>query len=372
MYIIDQNDFGALLSLLAKEGYTSVGPTVREGAIVCDVLNSVEDLPRGWVDVQAPGSYRLQRKGGGKLFGYVVGPQSWKKFLFPIRSRLYVASKSGKGFEVFGDKVEQKRLAFIGVRSCELHAIAIQDKVFMSGEYADPTYAARRADVFLVGVNCTAPGGNCFCASMKTGPRCGAGFDLILTEISRDGSSVFAVEAGSPRGEAVLQQVPHRPAGAAEINDVETMMNGAEAGMGKTLDTSGIRELLNDNFEHPAWDDVAKRCLACANCTMVCPTCFCSTVEDTTDLLGSRAERWRRWDSCFTSDFTKIAGGNIRMSTRTRYRQWMTHKLGSWHDQFDSSGCVGCGRCITWCPVGIDITAEARRIRETSVHPISG
>jgi ferredoxin len=142
--------------------------------------------------------------------------------------------------------------------------------------------------------------------------------------------------------------------------------------MGRHLETDGLPELLKDQLEHPQWDDIAKRCLACANCTMVCPTCFCSTVEDITDLTGEHAERWRRWDSCFSTDFTKIAGGNIRMSTKTRYRQWMTHKLSNWLDQFGTFGCVGCGRCITWCPAGIDITAEAAVMRESSMATTNG
>ena len=132
----------------------------------------------------------------------------------------------------------------------------------------------------------------------------------------------------------------------------------------RNIDTTGIKELLYQNFEHPRWDNVAGRCLTCANCTMVCPTCFCTTVEDVTDVTGDHAERWRRWDSCFTQSFSYIHGGSVRTSAKSRYRQWMTHKLASWIDQFGSSGCVGCGRCITWCPVGIDITEEVRAIRE--------
>jgi sulfhydrogenase subunit beta (sulfur reductase) len=133
--------------------------------------------------------------------------------------------------------------------------------------------------------------------------------------------------------------------------------------MGRQMDTNGLKELLQGNPTHKQWDDVAARCLTCANCTMVCPTCFCTTVEDHTDLTGQTAERVRRWDSCFTLDFSYIHGGSVRTETKSRYRQWMTHKLASWIDQFGTSGCVGCGRCITWCPVGIDITAEVAAIR---------
>jgi Fe-S oxidoreductase len=97
---------------------------------------------------------------------------------------------------------------------------------------------------------------------------------------------------------------------------------------------------------------------------MVCPTCFCATVEDATDLTGSATERRRVWDSCFSQEFSYIHGGSVRTSAGARYRQWITHKLATWHEQFGVSGCVGCGRCITWCPVGIDITAEARAVRQ--------
>ena len=135
--------------------------------------------------------------------------------------------------------------------------------------------------------------------------------------------------------------------------------------MGRSLDTDGLKELLQGNPNHPRWDDVAARCLTCANCTMVCPTCFCTTVEDHTDLTGADRRAGRKWDSCFTLDFSYIHGGSVRNRSKSRYRQWMTHKLASWIDQFGTSGCVGCGRCITWCPVGIDITAEVAAIRAT-------
>ena len=135
----------------------------------------------------------------------------------------------------------------------------------------------------------------------------------------------------------------------------------------RRMNTSVIRELLYNNLENPHWDEVATRCLNCANCTMVCPTCFCTTVQDVTDLTGKHAERWRKWDSCFSTEFSYIHGGSIRTSAKSRYRQWLVHKLASWHDQFGTSGCVGCGRCITWCPVGIDITEEANAFRESEV-----
>jgi ferredoxin len=257
------------------------------------------------------------------------------------------------------------RYAFVGARSCELHAIGILDRVLTGGRRSDPAVAKSTDDVFIVAVQCGEAGGTCFCVSMNTGPVAERGFDLALTEILNDVAHHFVVEVGSERGADVLEDVPHRDATIGDRDAACSVHERTASHMGRDLDTTGIRELLYRNFEHPRWDDVAERCLTCGNCTMVCPTCFCTTVEDVTDLQGEHVERHQRWDSCFTVDYSHIHGGSVRNSTRSRYRQWMTHKLATWWDQFGSSGCVGCGRCITWCPVGIDLTEEARAIRES-------
>lgn len=362
--IIERQDFHQLLDALRQRGYRIVGPTVRDGAIVYDELRAESDLPIGWTDEQEAGTYRLKKRDDRALFGYVVGPHSWKKFLLPPELRLWQARRSEGGLEFVESKPDAAKLAFLGVRSCELHAIEIQDKVFIDGQHVDPSYATLRQGAFIVAVNCAQAGNTCFCVSMNTGPRAYRGFDLALTEVLEEGRHHFVVEAGSSLGDEVLQAISHRPAAEDERATAERILAETAAHMGRQLDTAGIKDLFYRNYDNPRWDDVAKRCLTCANCTMVCPTCFCTTVEDVTDLTGENAERWRKWDSCFTMDFSYIHGGSVRPSTRSRYRQWLTHKLATWIDQFGTSGCVGCGRCITWCPVGIDITEEARAIRQ--------
>ena len=342
-----------------------LGPTVRDGAIVYDELDSAAELPIGWTDRQEAGTYRLEQRSDEARFGYAVGPQSWKRFLFPPRVRLWRARRDGDGDQAIEEEPPQDRpFAFIGVRACELHAIGIQDRVFLGGAHTDADYAARRDGAFLVAVNCFEPGGTCFCTSMGSGPRAEEGYDLALTELL-DGPHRFLVEVGSERGAEVLAALPARAAEVADVEGAEAATASAVAKMGRTLETFDIRDLLARNLEHPRWDEVAGRCLTCGNCTLVCPTCFCSAVEDTTDLAGDEAERWRVWDTCFSVDYSYIHGGSVRPAGRSRYRQWMTHKLGTWHDQFGTSGCVGCGRCITWCPVGIDITEEVAAIRAT-------
>jgi ferredoxin len=354
-----------LLQALAGRGYGVIGPTVRDGAIVLDRLTSTDDLPAGWTDEQAGGKYRLKPRKDRALFGYVVGPHSWKKFLYPPVQRLWQVARNGNGLRILPEeKPASPKYAFFGVRPCELHAMAIQDKVFLDGQFVDPGYKARRENLFLVAVNCSQPGGNCFCASMNTGPKADSGFDLALTELLQNGTHSFLVDVGSELGAEIMTEVPHQPAAETDIQQAARILSQAARHMGRRLDTAGIKDLLYRNYEHPQWDSVIERCLSCANCTMVCPTCFCTTVEDVTDLTGKHAERWRKWDSCFSVDFSYIHGGSVRATPRSRYRQWMIHKLAAWIDQFGVSGCVGCGRCITWCPVGIDITAEAAAIRQ--------
>ncbi len=363
--VVRRDDLEGLFKALAGRGYQIIGPTVRDGAIVYDEIQSVDQLPAGWSDIQEAGTYRLRRRDDAALFGYAVGPHSWKKYLHAPTLRLWRARRDRGGKVAVLDEppAPSAKLAFIGVRSCELHAIAIQDKVLMGGPYVDPHYAERRNNIFVVALNCIVAGGTCFCVSMRTGPRVTEGHDLALTELVGSGTHEFLVEIGTGAGAEVIAQVRHEPAGEVRRRAAFEAVQRTEGQMGRQLDTVDIKELLYNNLDHFRWNDVAARCLGCANCTMVCPTCFCTTVEDHTDLTGEHAERVRQWDSCFTMDFSHLHGGSVRSSIRSRYRQWLTHKLGTWIDQFGSSGCVGCGRCITWCPVGIDLTEEVAAIR---------
>ena len=369
---IELDGVDALLRALQGRGYETVGPTVRDGAIVYDSISGIDDLPVGFTDRQEAGSYRLERRNDRALFGFVVGPHSWKKFLFPPVTTLWTAERDGKGFSFKEPSEPHPRYAFLGVRACEIAAVKIQDRVFLGESYVDTTYSERRQGAFFIGVNCGMAGGTCFCVSMNTGPRLTGGFDLALTEIHSESEHYFVVEVGTEEGASVIADVEHTPAEPTDRARAEEVSETAVSQMGRSLDTTGIRELMYDNAEHPRWAEVASRCLTCANCTMVCPTCFCSTVEDVTDLAGGEASRQRVWDSCFTMDFSYTHGGHIRSSAASRYRQWMTHKLATWIDQFGTSGCVGCGRCITWCPVAIDITEEVSAIRASPRSEIDG
>ncbi len=348
-----------LVDALTAAGYRVVGPTVRDGSIVLAELDGTDALPYGWGVSTGPGRYQLRRRADRAAFGHAAGPQSWKSFLHPPRAPLWTADRTPDGFTVTPAEPEIPRYAFLGVRACDLRAIAVQDQV-LGG--VSTGYARRRDNAFIVAVPCTEPAATCFCASTGEGPEVGPGYDLALTELPDGDEMRYVLSAGSPAGERLLSGLPTEPAPAELVREARDAVRAAAGRMSRTLPEGDLRQLLAGSLESPRWDDVAARCLSCGNCTMVCPTCFCTNVEDLTDLTGAHAERWQRWDSCFDLDFSYLHGGPVRTSIRGRYRQWLTHKLGTWHDQFGESGCVGCGRCIVWCPVGIDITEEAHAL----------
>ena len=356
------DDLGHLIAALRGRGYRVVGPTLRDNAIVLAEIERSEELPVGWgVDV-APGTYRLRARTDRAAFGNSAGPQSWKQFLHPARQRVWSSDGEREPAEA--------PYAFLGVRGCDLAAIGVLDRVLAGAAHPDGSYTARRDGAFIVGVNCTEPGGLCFCSSMGTGPDCGPGYDIALTERATGEEVSYLAEAGSPAGAEILAALPHRAAGPDERRAAVAAVVEAASAMGRAMPAGDLRQLLIDSRQSTHWDEVASRCLTCGNCTMVCPTCFCTSTTEVTDLTGEHAERWMEWASCFELDFTFVHEGPVRKSGPSRYRHWLTHKLSSWHDQFGSSGCVGCGRCIAWCPTGIDITEEMAAFdRERSGEP---
>ena len=373
-----------LLDELRGQGFRVVGPTIEQSAIVYDEIHSTDQLPQGWTDEQGPGHYRLHQRDDDAWFGYTVGPHSWKKYIFPAKTNLLTAVKTESGWQFIPPPADATKYALLGMRACELAALRIQDQVFLEGPHPDPLYRERREPLFIVAVNCTQAASTCFCTSMNTGPRCEAGFDLALTEIDTG----FVCEVGSSAGQEMINACQRRlghSAGPLSVQEsspsveqgttlssasqeqllaAETARQQAVDQIQRQLDTSDLPGLLLNNLEHPRWKEVGERCLSCTNCTMVCPTCFCSSVTEVRDLNLDRIERERSWDSCFNPDFSYLGGSLVRNDTASRYRQWLTHKLDGWHSQFGTSGCVGCGRCITWCPVGIDLTEEVAAIRE--------
>lgn len=370
---IDREGLGRLVERLGRLGYVVIAPVRRGEVIVYDQITSAEQIARGVRDEQEGGRYRLVEGEASLLFEYVVPADGAKRYLFPPEQSLLSLHVEEGRFVIDEAGPSVRKIALLGIRPCELAAIRVQDKVFgledtraMRCE-SEAFYAQTRQQAITIVVNCCRPGGTCFCVSMGTGPEAQDGFDLSLTEL-REG---FIVKVGSPKGQEVVDGIGVREATGSELELAELKLARAREHMGRQLATEGLRELLDAAVESPQWDEVAGRCLSCGNCTMVCPTCFCSTVQDWTDLSGRQAMRKRQWESCFTHEFSYLTAGPVRHTIRGRYRHWLRHKLGTWHEQFGCSGCVGCGRCITWCPVGIDLTQEVAALRSrASARPV--
>ena len=358
--VIEKVALNAVLSRLREKGYETIGPRVKNDTLIYAPIEGMDDLPRGYISEQEAAHFRLTYTGHSRYFDAIPGAQSWKQFLFPPKTEIFALRKANNRWEASTPETKTPAYAFIGVRACELAAIQIQDKAFLRSDFNDPIYRARRERVFILTVDCMYPAGTCFCVSMGTGPRAKDGFDLGLTELE----DVFLLTIGSEVARDLLEGIPFELASAFILRNADQGLERAATQMGRKLDISNLPDLILNNLDHPHWQEVGARCLSCTNCTQVCPTCFCWDATDEMSLDGKETHRERVWDSCFNPGYSYQAGGNTRPTIRSRYRQWLSHKLGTWKQQYGTLGCVGCGRCITWCPAEIDLTKEIPMLQE--------
>lgn len=360
-YFLPHQRIDDMLDVLKSSGYKCVAPRYYEGAISYDTLNKSADLPWGYHDEQKPGHYELSKSEHKHAFGFTLPTTSVKPMLFKAKENVWKVTRNPEGKLTFDPVVEVEKIAVFGVRPCDLRGIEIQDRVFMENSYNDIRYVKRRENQFLIAMNCTKSHSNCFCTALGDSPKADKGFDLAMTELQDDG---FVVEIGSDKGRAVLDALNLEAATGGQAQRALAKIEYAAAGQTqRTLPPiKEVEARLMANLEHPQWDDVASRCLSCGSCTQACPTCFCHTERDEANVVGNETHHTREWDSCFSIDHSYTHGDTYRENPKYRYRQWLTHKFSTWRDQFRTKGCVGCGRCVTWCPVKIDVVDEINAI----------
>ena len=351
-----RESISVLFQNLRSQGYTVVGPSLREGVVRLAEITEPGELASGVLDAQAPGRYSITGD-SPSFFSSLNGPDSPKRFLHPPEVVLTKLIEGDRGVEQTSTFHSDKRYAFFGLRPCDLRAVEIMDGALMFPGFEDPVYSGLRNGSIFVVVNCTRAGGNCFCATMGTGPEAGSGYDMAITELP-DRLLIDVPE----RSRRLLEGIKVSPASEEDLRLGREMTDQARTQMGRRFDKEGFSELMYAGADSHVWKETADRCLACGNCTMVCPTCFCNVVQDRTDITDGSVSRVRMWDSCLSKDFVYSAGGNPRQERSARYRQFVMHKFAYWPDQFGPFGCVGCGRCITWCPVGIDITQTVNKV----------
>lgn len=360
---LDRADLQCLYDALTKAGYKVIGPQAKDGAIVFSHLKSVDGLPWGTVERVKPGSYTLEQEHNNRCFNWNTGPQLLKPWLFKPQELLWHGEESDDGIRFKQAEVSAEPLAFIGLRACDIAALYLQDKHFLHGEYPDPWYSEQRHKLCLVAVNCSQSAETCFCVSTGDGPEVTFGFDVLLDEVDEG----YLVQSKSDKGDAVVAELPLMPSNQMLEHQARQQLAKASVQTKVMPDAKQLAK-LTEHLNAQQWQDIAQRCFACGNCTLVCPTCFCSKQESEMAPENGAHQQVRYWDSCFSEKHSYIAGKHIRGEISQRYRQWMLHKLATWQDQYGRSGCVGCGRCISWCPAAIDIVQEASIILGGEAH----
>ncbi|MEJ2620875.1 MAG: 4Fe-4S dicluster domain-containing protein [Candidatus Thiodiazotropha sp.] len=353
---LPRSDLQKLLDGIVQSGYQILGPVVKDGAIQFLEVTDVTQLASGLTNVQKPAHYRLETSAGERLFDWNHGPQGLKPLCFAPHEVLWVEQKDPLSFTTRLPDV--KPTAVLGVRACDLSALAIQDRHFLHASGADPHYQQRREQLLLIGVDCAHSAESCFCVSTGDGPSVDQGYDIGLSELD-DG---FLLWSANDKGKTVLEHVSLVAAQAEQLAQMREQSEQAARQQQRKLSKPEELARLYERLEHTHWQQVADRCLGCGNCTAVCPTCFCYDTQHEVSLDGESAQNVRQWDSCFSANHSSMGGFKVRDDILSRYRQWLTHKLAGWQEQQGRIGCTGCGRCITWCPVGIDLTKETEAI----------
>ncbi|MBS7611619.1 4Fe-4S dicluster domain-containing protein [Candidatus Bathyarchaeota archaeon] len=334
-FVAELNDLQRLLDEFTKHGYTVYGPIVKGKSWVFSKVSSIRELDLNYTRTILPP----------------------KKLLHPVKNRIF-DFKLNDGFEVF-ESCNVKNIVIFGIHPCDLRAIEKLDE-FFSQHPEDVCYEARRKRTLIVGLTCNAVDEKCFCNSLGTGPEASTGFDILITQIS-DG--FFLVEVGSSKGLDILKTLDLAEAKPEHFEAKRKHIEHLKSSFTKTADFEGLATLAKDKLDHKIWVETAERCLSCGNCSMVCPVCYCFDLYDSLDLTLKEGVRIMELDSCQLLEYAEVAlGGNFRKERSQRLRHWLLCKFGAAGGSTYTS-CIGCGRCIVYCPANIDLTEIAHVLK---------
>lgn len=281
-----------------------------------------------------------------------------KSAIFPQTELLFAFDKNTVIKEA--DLKEEKETIVFAIRPCDARSFKLLDPVF-EGDFPDPYYFNRRNKAVLIGISCSEPFLNCFCTSIGGTPFSQEGLDLIFTELN--GS--FYLEVITEKANKIIDKTSSlcTPVSAEESKQKKQLSQISKNKIKRQIDLNDIPEKLAGIFEHPIWKKFASNCIGCGICTYSCPTCYCFDMQDETKARQGR--RVRVWDSCMFPEYTLHASGHNPRPTRTeRLKNRIYHKFKFNIDNFGVTSCVGCGRCITLCPVNVDLIENLLAIKE--------
>ena len=323
-----------LLDFFVKRGFTVYGPVIKGKSWVFSEIHSISEVDLNYIRSILPP----------------------KKLLLPPKSSIF-SFKLDDSFEVF-ESCDFKNVVLFGVHPCDLKAIERLD-AFFSLYPEDVCYKARRQGLFIVGLTCNVVDEHCFCSSLGIDPEASTGFDILITQIGES----FLVESGSLKGLNILRELNFPEAKSEHLEAKMRHIEDLKSRFTKKADFKELDKIAKSKLDHKVWLETAEKCLSCGNCSMVCPVCYCFDVYDSLDLTLKEGARVMELDSCQLLEYAEVAlGGNFRRDRYQRLRHWMLCKFGAAGGSTYTS-CVGCGRCLVYCPTSIDLTEVARVLK---------